>query len=281
MKVTPEPLVREPRYRKDSEEVDEESPETYPVETRLRYPTERRERVLRRHPNDDDNPLVPELDGPPSKGKKVVDDEDEEETDDKEHQLTRKETEDFDRIVKEAKEAKTKADKEKKDGKDKKALSQSTHQFHSVHQAGRKHHKNHHNRDYLQLKQDTHTTSNQTDPMADLRRKLRVTSVNSTTNNTDKPLNANTTVKPVIVRSPKATPRDKAIKANQTQHKNTSNVHQRNASSKAPHSTPAVMRSANSSGAIDLVQKANAKNSSLQSNQTRPLASATVVSNAK
>lgn len=225
--------------------------------------------------------MVPELGGPPSKGKQVVDDEDEEETDDKEHQLTRKETEDFDRIVKEAKDAKAKADKEKNDGKDKKAFSQAEHHFHSVHQTGRKHHHRHHDREYVQLNQDTRTASNQTDPMADLRRKLRVVATNQTTCNTEKPASANPIVKPAQLKPSKSTPRNQTAKANQTQSKNTSTAHQRTSSSAAPHSAPAVMRSTNSSGAIDLVQRASTKNGTLETNQTRPLASSTAEGNAK
>ena len=57
----------------------------------------------------------------------------------KRHILTKKETEDFDRLVKEAKEAKSKADKDKKD---KKAFSQTL-----IHKGSPKHvgrHRHHH-----------------------------------------------------------------------------------------------------------------------------------------
>lgn len=72
------------------------------------------ERRFRRASNDDDNPSVPELEGPPVKGKTEIGGEDEDKP-----RLTKKESEDFDRLVKEAKEAKAKAEKEKKEKEEK------------------------------------------------------------------------------------------------------------------------------------------------------------------
>ena len=86
------------------------------------YP--KRSSQFHRNHNDDDNPEVPELSGPYRKGKREI----EEEYDEDKPRLTKKESEEFDRLVSEAKEAKKKADAEgttdkdgKKDKKDKKA----------------------------------------------------------------------------------------------------------------------------------------------------------------
>lgn len=62
---------RDPQKEEDQDDED--------ISTERRHET--REKVLRRHPNDDDNPLVPELRGPPSKGRHIIQDDDEEDND--------------------------------------------------------------------------------------------------------------------------------------------------------------------------------------------------------